>query len=1383
MSAPASRQYFALLNYYLREKLWRHAIALCDTQSATEPLFLLWKAFASDMEGSVADALRDYKVCEARRPLLVPALIGMQIVYRRNKDADAVDAIETKLGQQSDPARGGGASGSGGTSAWSGWLHGACLLWHSGDVARAREVLNRIIDSDADFRDEFTSAQLIRGWVDLSTGRGAFIEKSGAMFDRVIQAESQDGLDIDATMGKVAMLERKNQFYPAQELLNKLMVTYPNFAPAALCKAKQLVRTEDWEGAVESLQKVLTRDPMSVEGLALSAVVNLVRDGQPQVASRVLTELIKSIQAREPRNGQLYISCAQCVSRLAGGNLQLLTLTNTMAEIATQLAPNNSEYASEVAYQAILRGDFRTASAIYKKASTASDGNVTPLLGLIRCTLQAGKYDEAAQQVEFLTELQSPQGRNAQLSMLTAMLKWRKDKNAQACIEKLDQAAEAHRQDVLAAPTGGVEFYARLNPDFMMQMIKEYLVHARTEPPATDATGAAAKPDPILERARRVVDLLLRHVACSSEAQLVAARIAFVGGDSERAMGIITQCLKLDHANADAHLLNARICLHTNNLAQAASSLDQALALDFELREAPSYNLLRGQVALLKGDAQEANTLFQAGVVAQQRATAMVAAQDAPLASKSTSTATTVRPSLKAQPLGVNEHVHLLLQLAQSQLRLKQPATAQATVRDAAAAFRDTPHAGRILIAYAAMLARTDVDQAIDYLKTITPTSEYFLAAKAQLAHLYLNVKVNRKAFARCYEELVEIHPSPASLMSLGDAYAAIQEPEKAIAAYEKARAQDPNNADLAVKIGRMLVSTHDFQRALRYYRDAVAGDQKRVHLRIDLAALLWRLGDLDRAAQTLREAPLLQKPPGQDDFPTAMQRVAIVLVLAKVLKAAASSTAEALQGYVEALLQARVYQISVLSKTKGESNETIADQKSIAATICAELGDHYARHNGADKAIGYYNEALKYDEAFERSMLSLAELHLSRGEFEGCEMQCNALLRVNPGCEAATVMLADLMYRKNRYEDAATHFLQLLEKHPSNYSAMVRYVQLLRRAGKLADSQAVFTLAENQMKPGQRPDAGLCYAKGLKAQYSGDARTALKEFNHARVPKDGPWAQPAVIAMIECYINPDGSNLWEDTEARTEATDNLKAAEKLLKDVRDLEKRSVLEGYIWIASKKRDNLDRALNRFYEIMSNHEAQSQVDGAAAGGGGGGAALQPSQSGTQETGAPVHVPSLVGMAITLQVLKQTPKARNHLKRLGNRTTFNADEDMDYERGYLLLASIYVEGGKFDVALDLLNKVLGANRSCGRAWEAKGLIFEKEQSYKDAAESYEAAWKLVNCADPGIGYKLAFNYLKAKKFVQAIDACHKVLEQHPNYPKIRKDVLEKARASIRP
>ncbi|CAG7836405.1 unnamed protein product [Allacma fusca] len=125
----------------------------------------------------------------------------------------------------------------------------------------------------------------------------------------------------------------------------------------------------------------------------------------------------------------------------------------------------------------------------------------------------------------------------------------------------------------------------------------------------------------------------------------------------------------------------------------------------------------------------------------------------------------------------------------------------------------------------------------------------------------------------------------------------------------------------------------------------------------------------------------------------------------------------------------------------------------------------------------------------------------------------------------------------------------------------------------------------------------------------------------------------------------------------------------------------------------------------------------------------------------------------------------------------------DDAEYlERCWLLLADIYIQSSKFDLATDLIKKILTYNKSCMKATEYLGFIMEKEQAYADAAINYEQAWKLTNCSNPSLGYKLGFNYLKAKRYTDAIDVCHVVLGKHPNYPKIKKDIMDKARASLR-
>ena len=63
------------------------------------------------------------------------------------------------------------------------------------------------------------------------------------------------------------------------------------------------------------------------------------------------------------------------------------------------------------------------------------------------------------------------------------------------------------------------------------------------------------------------------------------------------------------------------------------------------------------------------------------------------------------------------------------------------------------------------------------------------------------------------------------------------------------------------------------------------------------------------------------------------------------------------------------------------------------------------------------------------------------------------------------------------------------------------------------------------------------------------------------------------------------------------------------------------------------------------------------------------------------------------------------------------------------------------------------------------------------------YEQAWHFDNKRNPAVGFKLAFNYLKAKRYVEAINICQEVLKVQPNFPKIKNEILDRARQSIRP
>ncbi|KAL0626088.1 Tetratricopeptide repeat protein 21B, partial [Plecturocebus cupreus] len=111
---------------------------------------------------------------------------------------------------------------------------------------------------------------------------------------------------------------------------------------------------------------------------------------------------------------------------------------------------------------------------------------------------------------------------------------------------------------------------------------------------------------------------------------------------------------------------------------------------------------------------------------------------------------------------------------------------------------------------------------------------------------------------------------------------------------------------------------------------------------------------------------------------------------------------------------------------------------------------------------------------------------------------------------------------------------------------------------------------------------------------------------------------------------------------------------------------------------------------------------------------------------------HIPALLGMATAYMILKQTPRARNQLKRIA-KMNWNAIDAEEFEKSWLLLADIYIQSAKYDMAEELLKRCLRHNRSCCKAYEYMGYIMEKEQAYTDAALNYEMAWKYSNQTNP--------------------------------------------------
>ncbi|XP_054537684.1 tetratricopeptide repeat protein 21A isoform X19 [Pan troglodytes] len=472
----------------------------------------------------------------------------------------------------------------------------------------------------------------------------------------------------------------------------------------------------------------------------------------------------------------------------------------------------------------------------------------------------------------------------------------------------------------------------------------------------------------------------------------------------------------------------------------------------------------------------------------------------------------------------------------------------------------------------------------------------------------------------------------------------------------------------------------------------------------------------------------------------------------------------DALMSILEALdLQSRI-----LKRVPLEQPEMIPSQKQLAASICIQFAEHYLAEKEYDKAVRSYKDVFSYLPTDNKVMLELAQLYLLQGHLDLCEQHCAILLQTEQNHETASVLMADLMFRKQKHEAAINLYHQVLEKAPDNFLVLNKLIDLLRRSGKLEDIPAFFELAK-KVSSRVPLEPGFNYCRGIYCWHIGQPNEALKFLNKAR--KDSTWGQSAIYHMVQICLNPDnevvGGEAFENQGAESKSNtcsymekkeleqQGVSTAEKLLREFYPHSDSSqtqlrLLQGLCRLATREKANMEAALGSFIQI-----AQVEKD---------------------------SVPALLALAQAYVFLKQIPKARMQLKRLA-KTPWVLSEAEDLEKSWLLLADIYCQGSKFDLALELLRRCVQYNKSCYKAYEYMGFIMEKEQSYKDAVTNYKLAWKYSHHANPAIGFKLAFNYLKDKKFVEAIEICNDVLREHPDYPKIREEILEKARRSLRP
>lgn len=220
---------------------------------------------------------------------------------------------------------------------------------------------------------------------------------------------------------------------------------------------------------------------------------------------------------------------------------------------------------------------------------------------MINCRIRQEQIDEAAQQLEFVTEIGQSQGpKGAEHAFLEAMIEWRRKGNKTEAIRLLDQSLNLHIAQTKTAPSN-IEFYIRLNADFLTTLAQEYLVHCGVKPKIT-----SAGPPKHLIKAIKLFENVTKQNVAMLEAQVQLAKARWLQGDTPGALRELSDVLQKDSSCVEAHIMAALINSEAGNMKAADNYLKQAFAQDFSIRENPVFMLMKSEVEIRQKNWEEA---------------------------------------------------------------------------------------------------------------------------------------------------------------------------------------------------------------------------------------------------------------------------------------------------------------------------------------------------------------------------------------------------------------------------------------------------------------------------------------------------------------------------------------------------------------------------------------------------------------------------------------------------------------------------------------------------------------------------------------------------------------------------------------------------------
>ncbi|CAK1598611.1 unnamed protein product [Parnassius mnemosyne] len=1139
-----------------------------------------------------------------------------------------------------------------------------------------------------------------------------------SILDNLEFALNKNDKNVEAVLGLAKFKYFAKDYDGSNLTLDRLIVSSPGQVVPLIEKLRNDFAMQKWEAVYDTVERILNYDANNVEALKIRIFIALCKNSDYIEAVDQLNSFFTVLENEENNNGYQFYNTAQIFSRVCGRSSAVLSQVYRFAQYASEMYSNNVDYLSEVGYQCLLQGKIKDSHNFFKAASKIDSNSITALCGLTLCQMFENGPNE---QIAQQVELLLEMQGNEKLPILYLLSAQLNATNANA-IPFLNNASSTQISLAEQYPFS-LLYVKNLDPDFLLQLYKEYKKHLPKKPFVITSYLLYSQEgnSDLVSKCFKLLETIYKACPGLIPALYELAKLKFLFGYVHDAQKLAQQITDLDNTHAGSQVLLAQIYVQQQAFTKAAQCLEMCLSYNFKVRDSAMYHFLTGVILKNVNELQDALSSYTTSLQI--------------LTSKNT--VSNVNRSYEMD-LNIIDKATLYLEIIEVQSTLGQFGEAGKTMQEAIQEIAYTSEEGRLLIARADLaLKKGDIDNAIDILNEVKPGQPYYFQAHSKMAYIYLKEKKDRTKFTACYKEIVSNQPMSDAHTMMGDAFMSIHEPMQAADSYEMALRGNPKDIQLVKKLGTALVKMHDYDKAIQHYENSIKLLNED-EIKFEYLELLIKLKQYDKVDTTI-SSDLNQLFNKGKDIATLKRRIRLLLLQSKTreLKNPTAGNTHLI------LTEAKDLQIAIVKRVEIDSRGDIQEEKQhLAYILCLLAKAKSLKEPGV--AASLYSEALIHSPRDANTLLALAKLYAFMNNPEKCEQTCAVLLNTDPNNESAAVMMADLAFRKVDFETAQRHLNQILSVKPMSWEALAQLIEVQWRRGKLVEAEQALETAKNSLE--NLDDPGYNYCAGLWSVYSGQVNAALRQLNVAR--RAAPWSRSAARRMALLCLSQHAHDPHQHSETRLLA---LKTAEKLLTEIEPAEKKS-LQALLQLANKQKSQAEKVLQDLLPLAT-------------------------EDGYQDD------PYLIlAIANAYNIIKQPTRAKNILKRTISSIPWTPEKSDGLERCWLEVVDGQINSGRVDAAKELLTKILNHNNSCATAYQYLGYLAEKEQNYKSAAHNYDNAWIHTGKTDLAVGYKLAHAYLKLKKYPECIIVCRHILKVHPEYPKIKKEIMEKAKANLR-